>query len=510
MKRKFGIAFLGVISGWLLVVGQVAAGLEWTGALDAIHASDIKMHIDVLADDSFEGREAGTRGGQAAGDYLAQQLKRFGLQPAGDQGTYFQQFRGNCRNILGVIHGSDQQRKHEYIVVGAHYDHVGYGSPKTSFGPLGVIHNGADDNASGVAGVLAVIEGFLALGQPPRRSILFAFWDGEEQGLWGSKHWTAHPTVPRHQVVMKINADMIGHLREDQVFVFGTRTARGLRRLVSHGNVNTDLTVDFSWDLKANSDHHPFFAREVPVLMLHTGLHEFYHRPIDQSHRINHQGSQRVARLMFAIAYQLAHSDSVPEFRSLSRSERPSDLVELERPLPARTPRLGVSLAADQNAPDQIVLTRVFAGLPADHAGLRPGDVLLRFADAAVEDVPSLLMRVLKVESPTSVQIRRQREDDVEQIDLSLTLDHRPLRLGVSWREDCSEPGTLVLSEVIPYSPAEVAGLQVADRIYEIGGRTFAGGDAFRDLVATWTGPMPLLVERQGRLQTVTVELPSR
>lgn len=468
------------------------------------------MHIEVLADDSFEGREAGTRGGQAAGHYLAQQLKDFGLQPAGTQGTYYQPFRGNCRNILGVIPGSDPQRKHEYIVVGAHYDHVGYGTHQTSYGPLGVIHNGADDNASGVAGVLAVIRGFLALDRPPGRSILFAFWDGEEQGLWGSKHWTAHPTVPLDRVVMKINADMIGHLREDQVFIFGTRTATGLRRLVSHGNVNTDLVVDFSWELKANSDHHPFFARDVPVLMLHTGLHEFYHRPTDQAHRINHQGSQQVARLMFAIAYQVAQNDRAPEFRPLSRSERPSDRVELERPLPPRTPRLGVSLAADSNDPDQIVLTQVLAGLPADHAGLRRGDVLLRFADAAVTDVPSLLMRVLKVESPTSVQIRRQHAEHAEQLELSISLDHRPLRLGVSWREDVAEPGTLVLSEVIPYSPAEAAGLQVADRIYEVDGRTFAGGDAFRDLVATWSGPLPLLIERRGRLRTVTVELPVR
>jgi hypothetical protein len=510
VKRKSMVVYWGGVAGWFLVVGQVAVGMQWKNALDTIHASGIKMHIDVLADDSFEGREAGTRGGQAAGDYLAQQLERLGLQPAGDQGTYYQQFRANCRNILGVIHGSDPRRQHEYIVVGAHYDHVGYGTHKTSFGPLGVIHNGADDNASGVAGVLAVIEAFLALDQPSRRSILFAFWDGEEQGLWGSKYWTKHPTVPLHQVVMKINADMIGHLREEQVFVFGTRTATGLRRLVSHENVHTDLAVDFPWELKANSDHHPFFARDVPVLMLHTGLNDFYHRPLDQAHRINHQGSQQVARLMFAIAYQLANSDAAPEFRPASRLERPSDLVELERPLPARTPRLGVSLAADQNDPDRIMLTQVFAGLPADHAGLRPGDVLLRFADAAVKDVPSLLMRVLKAESPTSVLIRRQHEGDEQEIDLSVSLNHRPLRLGVSWREDDAEPGTLVLSEVIPHSPADAAGLQVADRIYEIDGRTFAGGGAFRDLVATWTGPMPLLLERQGRLRTVTVELPSR
>ncbi len=510
MKRKCHIVYWGGIVGWLFVVGQIAVGSHKKIALESIQASDIKVHIDVLADDSFEGREAGSRGGQAAGHYLAQQLKRFGLQPAGDQGTYYQQFRGTCRNILGMIQGSDPQRKHEYIVVGAHYDHVGYGTHQTSYGPLGVIHNGADDNASGVAGVLAVIQAFLALDQPPGRSILFAFWDGEEQGLWGSKHWTANPTVPLNQVVMKINADMIGHLREDQVFVFGTRTATGLRRLVSHGNVNTDLALDFSWELKANSDHHPFFAREVPVLMMHTGLHEFYHRPTDQAHRINHQGAQRVARLMFAIAYQLAHGDPVPEFRPLSRSEGPSDRVELERPSPPRGPRLGVSLAADQDDSDRIVLTQVLAGLPAERAGLRRGDVLLRFADAAVEDVPSLLTRVLQVESPTSVRIRRPQEEHAEEIDLSISLDHRPLRLGVSWREDDAEPGTLILSEVIPHSPAEAAGLQVVDRIYKVEGRTFACGDAFRDLVATWSGPMPLLIERQGRLRTVTVELPPR
>jgi hypothetical protein len=506
--RRVGFVCVGaIISG--LFFAQLAIAIELTTALDAINASDIKVHIDILADDSFEGREAGTPGGRAAGDYLIEQLEGYKLKPAGVQGSYYQPVRGNCRNILAILEGSDPDRKQEFVILGAHYDHVGYGTRKTSFGPLGVIHNGADDNASGVAGILEVIEGFLALGRKPRRSILFAFWDGEEQGLWGSKHWTADPTVPLDRVVLKINADMIGHLRDNQVFVFGTRTAPGLRRLVSHANRQTDLTLDFSWELKANSDHHSFFAREVPVLMLHTGLHDFYHRPIDEAHRINHHGNQQVARLLFTIAHEVANKDSVPKFRPFSYSERPENLADLERPLAPRPPRLGVTLGHNDAEPSEVLLTHVYSGLPADRAGLERGDVLLSFADHRVLDVESLLIHVLQAESPAMVRVRREVDGKPELVDLPVALDGKPLRLGLSWREDCGEPGTLVLSEVVPNSAAQRAGLQVADRIYEIGGYAFATGDDFRQLVRSWTGPMPLLIERRGRLQTVTIQLPS-
>jgi hypothetical protein len=507
--RRLGIGFAAGIACWFAFWTHLSIAVELTTAFHAINASDIKVHIDVLADDAFEGREAGTRGGQAAGHYLAQQLEGYGLKPAGDQGSYYQQFRGNFRNILGVIEGRDIERKHEVIVIGAHYDHVGYGNRKNSFGPFGSIHNGADDNASGVAGVLEVIEGFLALGQPPRRSILFAFWDGEEQGLWGSKHWTAEPTVPLHQVVLKINADMIGHLRENRVFVFGTRTARGLRRLISHCNERTDLTLDFSWELKANSDHYPFFAREVPVLMFHTGLHEFYHRPTDEAHRINHHGSEQVAQLLFALAHEVANQDSVPRFRPYSRAERPEHLADLERPVTSRQPRLGVSLAQNESDPPEIVLSHVFAGFPADQAGLQRGDVLLRFADRPVLDLESLLIHVLKADSPTTIRVWRENGEAAETVELTVPLNGPALRLGLSWREDAGEPGTLILSEVVAHSAAERSGLRVADRVYAIGGYPFANGEEFRHLVRSWTGPMPLLIERQGRLQTITIDLPS-
>ena len=135
-------------------------GSDLDAGLAAINAPDFQTHIDVLAGDAFEGREAGTRGGKAASTYLLQQFEKRHLRGGGDRGGYFQSFRGSCRNVLGILEGSDPDLKNQYLVVGAHFDHVGYGTAKTSLGPIGYIHNGADDNASGVAGVLELQEAF--------------------------------------------------------------------------------------------------------------------------------------------------------------------------------------------------------------------------------------------------------------------------------------------------------------------------------------------------------------
>jgi acetylornithine deacetylase/succinyl-diaminopimelate desuccinylase-like protein len=149
-------------------------------ACNTITSSELQRHVDVLADDSFEGREAGSRGGQAAGGYLVQYFEQNGLAGAGVDGSYFQPFGNGCRNILGMIRGSDPELQDEVIIIGAHYDHVGYGTRRNSFGPLGYIHNGADDNASGTAALLEVMQAFSKLPEPPRRTVVFAAWDGEE------------------------------------------------------------------------------------------------------------------------------------------------------------------------------------------------------------------------------------------------------------------------------------------------------------------------------------------
>ncbi len=219
-------------------------------AVMSITGDEVKAYVAALADDTFEGRESGSRGNRAAGIYITERLKKFGLQPEGAKGSFYQPF-GSYHNILGRVEGRDPALRDEVVVISAHYDHVGYGSSRNSFGPVGLIHNGADDNASGVAALLEVAEAVSQLAEKPRRSILFAFWDGEEKGLLGSKHWVEHPTVPLDHVPVMINADMVGRLRDSGLIIYGARTSRGLRQLISRQNDLSRLPIDFSWEMKA-------------------------------------------------------------------------------------------------------------------------------------------------------------------------------------------------------------------------------------------------------------------
>lgn len=500
--------------GWFLAL-LVACGigssvraekLAVRAAAEAITANELKRHVDVLADDSFEGREGGSRGGRAAGGYLASELQKHGLKGLGDGGSFFQAHAGQQRNILALLEGSDPELKHQYIILGAHYDHVGYGTRANSFGPTGYIHNGADDNASGVAGLIEIVKAFAALPERPKRSILFALWDGEEKGLLGSRHWVTQPTVPLKNVVLYINLDMIGRLRKSRVEVYGTRTSYRLRQLASRSNEGEGLWLDFTWEMKDNSDHYPFFERSIPAMMFHTGLHENYHRPSDDAHLINHEGIQRVSRLLFTFLYELANDDRPLKFRSESRREDPAARRVFEMPLAAPTPRFGLTWRepTDDNVGFEVV--RVTRGMPAERAGLRVGDRLLKFGGRQItKDLP-LKTLVLAARSPVEVEVQRAGEENT--LTLPVQLQGSPTRLGIAWRDDAAEPGTVLLTRVTDGSAAHAAGLKVRDRIYEIGGQTFADSQQFHQLATTLPSPIEVLLERSGTLQRVQLELP--
>ncbi|MBC7852729.1 MAG: M28 family peptidase, partial [Pirellulaceae bacterium] len=153
---RFSLALLiagaacGGTTGRSLLAVEAAAMAK---AVESVTTDELRKHAEFLADDTLEGREAGSRGGQAAASYLTKEFARQGLAAAGENRSYFQAFNNSCRNILGMIEGSDPQLKDQVIVLGAHYDHVGYGRKGNSYGPIGYIHNGADDNASGVSGL---------------------------------------------------------------------------------------------------------------------------------------------------------------------------------------------------------------------------------------------------------------------------------------------------------------------------------------------------------------------
>ncbi len=477
-------------------------------ALNSITKEELKRHVEVLADDTLEGRQAGSRGGMAAGNYLAKAFADAGLAPAGESGSFFQGFNGNCRNILGLLAGSDATLKQEAIVIGAHYDHVGYGRSGNSFGPIGYIHNGADDNASGTAAVLEMIDAIRRLPNPPKRSLLFALWDAEEDGLIGSRHWTARPTIGLDRVKFYFNLDMVGRLKNERLEVYGCRTFAGSRRLLAEENVDAKLVLDFDWRIKGDSDHFSFSQQGIPFLMLHTGLHENYHRPSDDSHLVDHDGIRRVSRLVLQTALRVADAQQLGQFREHARSESTYHQQQLEQSQIAQQPRFGLPWRREPGDPLQITFLPPTPGSPAEAAGIRDGDRLL-----AYEGMPVLEEHRFRLElfaARGSKTFRIQREGAPEPLEIPIEPRGTPIRVGITWREDPAEPGTVLLTQVVPGSAADAAGLKIRDRIYAIGDHSFAGSEEFGKLLHALPSPLDLLVERQGRLSTAHIEvLPS-
>jgi hypothetical protein len=389
-----------------------ATNSAFAAAIASITDDELYRHVEVLADDTYEGRAAGTRGGRAAGQYLLDQLKAEGATPGGESGEFIQTFNDNQRNILVSVPGDDFQLAKELVVVGAHYDHVGYGKPTNSYGPFGKIHNGADDNASGTSLLLEMVQAFAQSGIKTRRSILFAFWDSEENGLVGSRYWISHPTVPLEHVKFNITMDMVGRLRDEHLQVLGTRSGYGARRLFCDA-IEEPMWLDFSWEIKADSDHWPFLERGIPIALIHTGMHSDYHRPSDDVEKINAAGMREVGRYLLAALIKLANADELPRFRNAVRRENDGARKKLEEPLPKASlanwpsnlprPRLGITWREDEAEPGSVFLVRVVEGTPGDAAGLLAGDRI-----NALDDVPFVDGDALRTAINSQIDAGRQ------------------------------------------------------------------------------------------------------
>lgn len=471
-------------------------------ALNSIVVPDLSRHVDYLASDELEGREAGARGGHEAGEYLISELKRLGYAGGAEQGEFVQPFAPNFRNILGLLEGRDPKLKQEVIVLAAHYDHVGYGNRRNSLGPIGFIHNGADDNASGTSGALEIAEALTLLPQATKRSVLIAFFDAEEKGLLGSKHWTAHPTMPLSHVVFAVDLDMIGRLRHDHVMVIGSRSGYGLRSLISQQNRDEGLNLEFTWLLKGNGDHYSFFEHNIPCLLFSTGEHEDYHRPSDKPQRLVRDGMQKVSRLVFQVIYELAEQDSDVVFRPAARNETP----EVEKALWQQPPRLADRLGAvvqDVRWSASPVVVQVAPGSPAERAGLRVGDRIAQWGDRPIH--ASNELTALLPMTAASVEVHVYRPGAGESLPLRIDLEGKPMRLGITWRADDAEPASVVLTYVVPDSPAARAGLTAGDRVLQVEGHAVEDEKDFARRVGALPDRGELLIERGGILLRLTV-----
>ena len=493
------------VSAWLLGLGlTVGAAGELTPdeAVKSVTEKELRSHIEFLASDTLEGREAGSDGGHAAAAYIVQELKKYKLKAADDDGDYFQYFNDNCRNIMAVVPGSDEKLKNEHVLICAHYDHVGFGTKLNSRGPTGFVHNGADDNASGTSGVLEVAEALARLKTQPKRSVLIAFWDSEENGLIGSNFFVSQPTIGLKQIKLVLNADMIGRLRPTSFEFYGWRTAIGLRDWATAEN-SSKLHISFTYEYQADSDHWPFFERGIPSIMLHTGRHDDYHRPSDDVDKINYAGVEQVSRYLLQLTTSAANRDDLPAFRRESASEL-NTLRSLVNRItkPARPSRLGISYNSELSEQRIVKLTNVKVDGPAAKAGLRVDDEIVSFAGRAIKDFDNFNTLVAVAKSPAKTVIKRDGQE--QEVSIDLTGDG--VSIGVQWQTDAAEPGRFPVSEVVPASPAEIAGMVIGQRILKAAGKTVTTSDELKKLILEAENPVELVVEENGNIKTLSLK----
>ncbi len=504
MLRGFPVVIVAIGFATSSQATELAARLA---AKNSVTAEEIGSHAAVLANDTFEGREAGSRGGRAAAGYLVEQFEKIGLDPAGIDGGYTQSFNGSMRNILAILPGSDPVLSKEVILIGAHYDHVGYGTRSNSFGPLGRIHNGADDNASGTSALLEAAQGLKMLAGAHRRSILIALWDGEEKGLLGSQHWLLEPTVARSRIRCAINLDMVGRLRQNKLEVYGVRTAPDLRRLISMQNGTDGLTLDYLWKMQEDSDHYNFFRYSIPSLMFHTGKHDDYHRPSDDTEKLNLDGVQSVTRLLIDVAVDLADADELPAFRVESAREGRDERQRstLEAPLAALPGRLGLTWKAEETSERGLVVSSVFRRTPAATAGIVVGDRIVSWNGEALSSNQRFQQLVSTETEPATLAIVGRIGGEPREV--QVTLEGPPIRIGITWVRDEAEPRCVLIKRVVPTSPAERAGLLPVDRIYAVNDEEFTTGEDFEKLLFQDRRKLELTVERDGKILRVPLVL---
>ncbi|KFF03563.1 M20/M25/M40 family metallo-hydrolase [Flavobacterium reichenbachii] len=289
-----------------------------------IMAQTFYKHDKYLSSDKLQGRFPGTKGNNDAAAYVKKYFKQYGLKKFGD--SYYQPFKLFVKeginkmksdtvvtqNVVGYLEGSDQNLKNEYIVIGAHYDHWGWGGKQSGSKKKDTIaiHNGADDNASGVAALLCILEKFSKPENKPKRSIIFISFSGEEEGLLGSKYFVSNLPVKKEAVKVMLNMDMVGRLNaEKQLYMGGAGTFPNGVELMKKLGENSGLNpVVFAGDV-GGSDHVSFYKESIAAVGFHTGGHPQYHTPEDDIELINFDGGALVSEYIFKALREIANYD---------------------------------------------------------------------------------------------------------------------------------------------------------------------------------------------------------
>lgn len=358
----------------------------------------MKDDVTYLADDKLEGRQTGTKGEKEAANYIAKRFEEIGLTAKGTNG-YFQEFSFKPktdphqevsfdvnpsdstitgRNVIGLI---DNKAEHT-VVIGAHFDHLGYGGDGSLHAGDKAVHNGADDNASGTAVMLHLAQRLKESNQG--NNYLFMAFSGEEMGLLGSNYFVKNPTIDSKKINYMINMDMVGRLNADSTLaVYGVGTSPIFKQVLTASNSKFNIVENESG--VGPSDHTSFYLADIPVLHFFTGQHEDYHKPGDDTEKLNYEGMQSISDYIYDVITDLDDNGKLTFRKTKNESEE--------------TPRFKVGLGV---IPDYLFdgegmrIDGVNEDKPAERAGLEKGDVVVKLGDSTIVDMMSY-MRALSV-----------------------------------------------------------------------------------------------------------------
>jgi len=392
----------------LLVIALVVVSCDGPPTDEELFTS-LKKDVYFLAADDLGGRAIGTTGEQKAAEYLAQEFEKLGLTPMGTNG-FFQEFTVSKpsnpheeavigtdgagvtgRNVVAFL----DKKADKTIVIGAHFDHLGMGGQGSLHRGDSAIHNGADDNASGTAALLALAKIFKY--ETLKSNILFIAFSGEENGLWGSNYFVKNPTVDLKTVNYMINMDMVGRLNaEKSLAVHGVGTSPSFPPVLDPINADS-LKLVPSESGVGPSDHTSFYLQDLPVLHFFTGQHADYHKPSDDAEKINYEGLVQVVRY---ISRLIAGLDAEPKL-AFTKTKDSSD-----------SPRFTVSMGV---VPDYLFdgkgmrVDGVSEGKPAQAAGLQKGDIVIQLGDSTINDMMGYMRALSVFKKGDSTQVVLER-----------------------------------------------------------------------------------------------------
>nr|WP_317130846.1 M28 family peptidase [Polaribacter aestuariivivens] len=373
----------------------------------------IKEDVTFLASDALEGRQTGTEGEKKAAKYIAERFNELNLQPKGTQ-EYLQPFTFKPKtnpheevkfdvNGDGTITGNNvigyiDNKAENTIIIGAHYDHLGFGGEGSLYrDSIKAIHNGADDNASGIAILLNLAAKLKK--KNTNNNYLFMGFSGEEMGLLGSNYFVKNPTINTKKVSYMINMDMVGRLKKDSALaVYGTGTSPIFKQVLKSYNNNFKLIQQESG--VGPSDHTSFYLADIPVLHFFTGQHEDYHKPGDDSEKLNYDGMYLIADYIFNIITDLDNNGKLAFRKTKNESEN--------------SPRFKVGLGV---IPDYMFdgkgmrIDGISEDKPAQKAGLQKGDIVIKLGDSTVTNMVSYMRALSVFEKGNTTKVIVKRGD---------------------------------------------------------------------------------------------------